>query len=62
MTHNVWNRQSGFVKADVLYTFGRADSLGLEAIKRLVKGLCRFLSPKDALQTQAYPAHSTIGI
>jgi transposase len=53
LAHNIWDPQTGCAKANVLYTFGRADSLDLEAIKRLVKSLCRFLSPEDALQVQA---------
>lgn len=53
LAHNVRDPKTGFAKADVLYTFGRADSLDLEAIRRLVKSLCRFLSPEDALQAQA---------
>jgi transposase len=53
LAHNIRDPQSGLAKANVLYTFGRADSLDLEAIKRLVKSLCRFLSPEDALQAQA---------
>lgn len=50
LAHNVWDPKAGCAKANVLYTFGRADSLDLEAIKRLVKSLGRFLSPEDALQ------------
>lgn len=53
LAHNVWDPKAGHAKAQVLYTFGRADSLDLESIKRLVKSLCRFLSPEDALQAQA---------
>jgi len=53
LAHNIWDPQTGCAKANVLYTFGRADSLDLEAIKRLVKSLCRFLSSEDALQVQA---------
>ena len=53
LAHNVWDPQTGCAKANVLYTFGRADSLDLDALKRLVKSLCRFLSPEEALQAQA---------
>lgn len=53
LAHNVWDPKTGCAKANVLYTFGRADSLDVEAIRRLVKSLCRFLSPEEALQTQA---------
>ena len=30
LAHNVWDPQAGHAKANVLYTFGRADSLDLE--------------------------------
>jgi transposase len=53
LAHNVWDPKAGHAKAQVLYTFGRADSLDLESIRRLVKSLCRFLSPEDALHGQA---------
>lgn len=53
LAHNVRDPQTGFARANVLYTFGRADSLDIEAIRRLVKSLCRFLSPEDALKAQA---------
>jgi len=52
LAHNIRDPKTGFAKANVLYTFGRADSLDIEAIKRLVKSLCRFLSPEEALQAQ----------
>ena len=52
LAHNEWNHEKGFAQAKVVYSFGRRDQLDLEAIRRLVKSLCRFLSPEDALQTQ----------
>ena len=53
LAHNVRDPKTGFARANVLYTFGRADSLDIEAIKRLVKSLCRFLTPEEALRIQA---------
>jgi transposase len=53
LAHNVRDPHSGQPKANVLYTFGRSDELDLEAIKRLTRSLCRFLSPEDTLQVQA---------
>lgn len=53
LAHNVRDPQTGLARANVLHTFGRADTLDLAAIRRLVTSLCRFLSPEDALQTQA---------
>jgi transposase len=53
LAHNVRDPKSGYARANVLYTFGRADSLNLEAIRRLVRSLCRFLSPEDAVEAEA---------
>lgn len=52
LAHNEWNQEKGFAQANVLYSFGRREELDLDAIKRLVKSLCRFLSPEEALQAQ----------
>lgn len=53
LAHNVWDKEKGHARAEVIYSFGRADELDLDAIRRLVKSLCRFLSPEDALRAQA---------
>lgn len=53
LAHNVRNPKTGLAQAHVLYTFGRADSLDVDAIRRLVRSLCRFLSPEETLQAQA---------
>ena len=53
LAHNVRDPQSGQPKANVLHTFGRSDDLDVNAIKRLTRSLCRFLSPEDAVQAQA---------
>lgn len=53
LAHNVRDPKTGYARANVLYTFGRADSLDLEAIRRLVRSLCRFLSPEDAVEAEA---------
>jgi transposase len=53
LAHNVRDPQSGQPKANVLHTFGRSDDLDVDAIKRLTRSLCRFLSPEDAVQAQA---------
>jgi hypothetical protein len=52
LAHNVRDPQSGFARAQVLYTFGRSDSLDVDAIRRLVRSLCRFISPEEALEAQ----------
>ena len=53
LAHNAWNPQKGFAQAEVIYSFGRKDQLDIEAIKRLVNSLCRFLGPEDALSLPA---------
>jgi len=53
LAHNVRDPQSGQPKANVLHTFGRSDDLDVDAIKRLTRSLCRFLSPEDAVEAQA---------
>lgn len=50
LAHNIRDPESGFARAQVLYTFGRAD---IEALRRLVWRICRFISPEDALAAQA---------
>jgi transposase len=52
LAHNEWNQEKGFAQAKVVYSFGRRENLDLDAIKRLIKSLCRFLSPEDVIQTQ----------
>lgn len=53
LAHNRRDPEKGYAKAEVIYSFGRREQLDVEAIKRLVNSLCRFLSPEDALQLQA---------
>lgn len=52
LAHNERDPKTGNPKAKVLYSFGRADELDVDALKRLVSSIGRFLSPEDALQTQ----------
>jgi hypothetical protein len=52
LAHNVRDPQTGQPRADVLYSFGRADALDVDAIRRLTKSLSRFLSPEEALKIQ----------
>jgi len=52
LAHNVRDPQSGYARARVLHTFGRADSLDIDAIRRLVRSLSRFISPEDALKAR----------
>ena len=48
LAHNVRDEKTGVPKAQVLYTFGRQDSLDVEAIRRLIGSLSRFVSAETA--------------
>jgi transposase len=52
LAHNVWNKEKGFAQAQVIYSFGRRDQLDIDALKRLVNSLSRFLEPEDAIKLQ----------
>ena len=52
LAHNEWNKQKGFAQAKVIYSFGRRDQLDVEALRRLVKSLNRFLGPEDVIQQE----------
>ncbi len=49
---NVWNKQKGFAQAQVIHSFGRSDQLDVDALKRLIKSVSRFLSPEDAIRLE----------
>lgn len=53
LAHNVRDELTGQPKAQVLYTFGRLDTLDYDAIKRLVVSLSRFVSPGEAVTKEA---------
>jgi len=57
LAHNYRDPNSGCVRAQVLYSFGRKDRLDVDAIRRLVKSLSRFLPDADALAAQAMVTH-----
>ena len=52
LAHNVRDEKTQVAKAKVVHTFGRTDSLDVDALKRLAKSICRFLSPEDVLDIQ----------
>ncbi|WRP14587.1 hypothetical protein VLY81_14425 [Geochorda subterranea] len=45
LAHNVRDPKTGQPRAQVLYTFGRVDQLDLDALRRLVRSIARFLPP-----------------
>ncbi len=55
LANNVWNKEKGYAQAQVIHSFGRSDQLDIDALRRLVKSISRFLDPQDALSLE-YPA------
>jgi len=53
LAHNIRDKEKGYARAEVIYSFGRADRLDVEAIKRLIKSLSRLLSAEDAAEVEA---------
>lgn len=52
LANNVWNKEKGFAQAQVIHSFGRRDQLDVDALKRLIKSMSRFLSPEDAIRLE----------
>jgi len=48
LCHNHHDPQKGHSVTKVLYNFGRADQLDMEALRRLVRSVSRFLDPEEA--------------
>jgi hypothetical protein len=53
LAHNEWDAAARRSVPKVVYSFGREDQLGKDAIRRLVTALSRLLSPADALAATA---------
>ncbi|MBF0569080.1 MAG: transposase, partial [Nitrospirae bacterium] len=47
LAHNVREGKKGTIRAKVLYNFGRSDQLDIDAIRRLIKSLTRFLPSEE---------------
>ncbi len=52
LANNVWNKEKGFAQAQVIHSFGRSDQLDVEALRRLIKSMSRFLSPEEATKLE----------
>jgi len=52
LAHNRRHPTKKYSTAEVIYTFGRKDQLDINAIKRLIKSLSRFISPEDEMELQ----------
>lgn len=53
LAENQWDPDAGRSQARILYSFGRADQIDADQIRRLVKSLARFLTPEEAVQATA---------
>lgn len=53
LAHNVRHPEKGYPKAELIYSFGRREQLDIDALKRLVTSISRFLSTEDQLKLQA---------
>jgi hypothetical protein len=52
LAHNIWDKEKGYAKAEVIHSFGRSDQLDKEALKRLIKSMSRFLDPEDSARIE----------
>ncbi|MFH1609030.1 MAG: IS1634 family transposase [Candidatus Bipolaricaulota bacterium] len=52
LAHNIRDPETGVTKPQILYSFGRADQLDLDALRRLVKSIARFLEPGEVRQVE----------
>ena len=52
LANNVWNKEKGFAQAQVIHSFGRSDQLDVDALRRLIKSVSRFLGPEDAIRLE----------
>jgi len=52
LAHNYRNPKTGRSTPEILYNFGRKDQLDLEALRRLVRSICRFLDPEEVKRVQ----------
>jgi transposase len=52
LAHNVWNKEKGFAQAQVIHSFGRREKLDIDALKRLISSVSRFLDPEDAIRLE----------
>jgi len=52
LAHNLWNKKKGFAQAEVIHSFGRREQLDVDALKRLIGSVSRFLDPDDAVRVE----------
>lgn len=52
LAHNSRDPETGVSKPQILYNFGRADRVDLDALRRLVRSIARFLEPGEAREIE----------
>jgi len=52
LAHNIWDKEKGYARAEVIHSFGRSDQLDKDALKRLIKSMSRFLDPEDSARIE----------
>lgn len=52
LAHNTRHPVTGVSKPQILYNFGRADQLDLDALRRLARSIAKFLEPDEARQIE----------
>ncbi len=50
LAHNSGDPKTKTPKAEILFNFGRREEVDLEALRRLVRWITRFLGPEDELR------------
>ena len=53
LAHNVWDPMAKRATPKVLYSFGRAESVDKQALRRLARSVGGFLGPEEVLRSQA---------
>ncbi len=53
LAHNEWDAEKGYSKPNIIHSFGRTDQLDEDALRRLVRSICRYLGPEDLLKYEA---------
>ncbi len=53
LAHNDWDAEAGRSRARILHNFGRADQVDRASLERLVRSICRFLSPEAVIEAES---------
>lgn len=61
LAHNVWDPQAKRATPQVLYSFGRAENVDRQALRRLARSVGRLLGPEEALKAEAGLADLGLG-